>query len=82
MYVVNALGVFSCFGQNRIILGSPALKSAKITLLNGNTVKITTENFNEEKFIPKKILFNKKELSEPFITVKDFMAGCEIEFIM
>ena len=82
LYVVNALGVFPCFGQNRIILGSPALKSAKITLLNGNTVKITTENFNEEKFIPKKILFNKKELSEPFITVKDFMAGCEIEFIM
>lgn len=82
LYVVNALGIFPCFGQNRIILGSPAMKGAVLNLSNGNTLKITVENFDENKFSPKQIFFNGKELEEPFITVKELMAGGEIKFIM
>ncbi len=82
LYVVNALGIFPCFGQNRIILGSPAMKSAALVLANGNILNITVENFDENKFVPSEIYFNGKQLDAPFITVSEMMMGGEIKFVM
>ncbi len=81
LYVVNSLGVFPVFGQDKIILGSPAMKKADISLSNGKRLTVTVENFDEDKFVPDKIYFNGERLETPFITVRDLMQGGEIRFI-
>lgn len=82
LYVVNALGLFPCFGQDSVILGSPAMSGAEITLSNSNTLRISVDGFDENGFVPKEIYFNGDKLSEPFITVKQLMNGGEVKFIM
>ncbi len=82
LYIFNTLGIFPCFGQDKIILGSPAIPKATITLSNGNKLSIVAENFSKDEFVPKAIEFNGVELTEPFITVKQLMLGGEIKFIM
>lgn len=82
LYVVNALGIFPVMGQDRIILGSPALSGADIALANGNTLRISVENFADENITPKKIIWRGAELEAPFITVTDLMAGGELRFVM
>lgn len=81
LYVVNALGLFPCFGQNRVILGSPSVQGAELSLANGNRLTVTAEGFDENRFVPERIFFNGKELEEPFITVTELMQGGEIRFL-
>ncbi len=79
LYVVNALGVFPVFGQDKIILGSPVVRKAEITLSNGNTLTVTSESFDKTP-VPDEIYFNGNRLSTPFITVTELMQGGELKF--
>ncbi len=81
LYVVNALGLFPVFGQDKIILGSPAVKKAEISLSSGKKLTVTADGFDENRFVYSEIYFNGKKLKTPFITVRELMQGGEIKFI-
>ncbi len=81
LYIVNSLGIFPVFGQNKIILGSPAIKKAEISLSNGKNLTVTVESFDENIFVYNEIYFNGKKLETPFITARELMQGGEIKFI-
>ncbi len=80
LYVVNALGIFPVMGQDKIVLGSPAVEKAEIVLANQNTLIINTENFGEHSVTPREILWRGQRLEKPFISVKDLMCGGELCF--
>lgn len=82
LYVANALGLFPCFGQDKIILGSPVINEAVIKLSNGNILEIQVENFDDKNITPKEIYFNGEKKETPFITVKEMMKGGVIKFKM
>ncbi len=82
LYVVNSLGFFSVFGQNKVILGSPSVEKSEIELSNGNILKIIVKNFSNNRVVPKSVYFNGKKLTDSFITAKELMAGGEIIFEM
>ncbi len=81
LYIVNAVGLFPVFGQDKIILGSPAVKEACISLANGKALIVTCENFDEHKTAPQEFYHNGKKLNSPFISVKELMQGGEIRFV-
>ncbi len=77
LYVVNALGIFPCFGQDRVALGCPTVKAATLHLANGNTLRICRES---EGVAPNSIRLNGEVLMTPFVTVGQLMAGGELVF--
>ncbi len=82
LYVVNALGIFPVMGQNKIILGSPAVKGAEIRLANDRILTIKVDDFSDDNITPQKIVWRGSTLDTPFITVTDLMDGGELQFIM
>lgn len=81
LFVCNALGIFPCFGQDRVIIGHPLYKNAKITLANGNKLEIICDCHDSEKNAVEKITFNGRELTEPFITVTELMGGGKLAML-
>ncbi len=80
LYIVNSIGLFPVFGQNKIILGSPAMAECEISLSNGKSLRVVAENFSEDRFVYDKITLNGRVLTEPFITVTEMMQGGEMIF--
>jgi predicted alpha-1,2-mannosidase len=63
-YIFSALGFYPvCPGSNWYAIGSPLVKSAVITLENGNKVAITVKNQSEENIYIKDIIINGKRYS-------------------
>ncbi len=81
LYVVNSLGLFPVFGQDKVILVVPRIKQSVISLSNGNTLTIIAQNAENDCYIPKEYIVNGKKISAPFISVRELMRGGTIEFI-
>ena len=82
-YVFSALGFYPVLpGSDEYQIGSPLVKSAKISLENGQFLNITTENQSEKNVYVKKILVNGKEVKNHVLKHSEIANGGEIVFVM
>ncbi len=81
-YVMMALGLFPVAGQDLFLIGSPFVKSAKISLFNGRTLEIAVDKVSDEDIYVKSVRFNGKELEGYKISAGALMAGGKMEFEM
>ena len=82
-YVLSALGFYPvCPGDGKLIIGSPAVKSAVINLANGKQFSIETKNQSKENIFVKKIMLNGEEYNSSYITYDDILNGGTITFYM
>ena len=77
-YVWNALGLFPVTGQDKIIISNPLVKSAKIKLSSGSTLKITVEGQGD---YVKEAIFNGENLKSFSLSVRQLMKGGELKII-
>lgn len=82
-YVLSALGFYPLNpADGKYYIGSPLVKSAKLTLGNGKTFSIETENQAAGNVYVAKITLNGQELKEPYITQNQLMEGGVLHFVM
>ncbi|MGI5893784.1 MAG: glycoside hydrolase domain-containing protein [Candidatus Merdivicinus sp.] len=81
-YVWNTIGLFPVTGQNLILIGTPMVQAATIRLSNGNSLRIEAENFAPDHIYVEKVLFNGKELSRKWLTVRELMEGGTLQLVM
>ena len=82
-YVFSALGFYPVLpGSAEYQIGSPLVKSAKISLENGKFLNITTENQSEKNVYVKKVLVNGKEVKNHVLKHSEIANGGEIVFVM
>ncbi|MBO4368078.1 MAG: glycoside hydrolase family 92 protein, partial [Clostridia bacterium] len=78
-YLWNALGIFPVSGQDRMIIGTPRVRRARLNLANGNT--FTIRKYGHGIYV-KEALFNGKRLPSLEITVHGMMAGGVLKLMM
>ena len=78
-YLWNALGVFPVSGQNLMIVGSPRVREARLSLASGKTFTIRRQG---EGVYVKEAVFNGARLDELAISARDMMAGGELLITM
>ena len=78
-YLWNALGVFPVSGQNLMIVGSPRVREARLSLASGKTFTIRRQG---KGIYVKDAAFNGARLDELEISARDMMAGGELVVIM
>ena len=66
----------------RADFASPIVKSAKIRLWNGNTLKITVHGQSDENIYVSKACFNGRSLDDFTIPATELMRGGVLEFNM
>jgi predicted alpha-1,2-mannosidase len=82
-YVFSALGFYPVLpGSDEYQIGSPLIKTAKISLENGRFLNISTENQSEKNVYVKKVLVNGKEVKSHVLKHSDIANGGEIVFVM
>jgi predicted alpha-1,2-mannosidase len=82
-YIFSALGFYPVApGSDRYSLGSPLVKSAKLTLENGKVLSIQTKNQSEKNVYVQKVLLNGKEWKENYFIHGDLTAGATIMYEM
>jgi predicted alpha-1,2-mannosidase len=82
-YVFSALGFYPvCPGTDWYAIGSPLVKSAVITLDNGNKIKIIVKNQSENNIYIQDIILNGESYSKNYIDHKSLVNGTEIVFVM
>jgi len=82
-YIFSALGFYPLNpADGKYYIGSPLVKSAKLTLGNGKFFSITTDNQSADNVYITKITLNGQELKEPFITHNQLMEGGTLQFVM
>ncbi len=78
-YVWAALGIYPVTGQDKMLIGSPFLDGAELTLSNGKTFKITVYDNNSSHIYVKRVLLNGHELTDCSFTVREMMQGGHLE---
>jgi predicted alpha-1,2-mannosidase len=82
-YLFSALGFYPVNPvSGQYVLGSPEIKTAVLSLDNGNTFKVRAENQSDKNVYVKKAILNGQELERIFITHQEIMAGGELVFVM
>jgi predicted alpha-1,2-mannosidase len=82
-YVFSALGFYPvCPGADWYAIGSPLVKSAFISLENGNKLKIEVENQSEENVYIQNVIINGKPYSGNYLNHELLVSGSEIVFVM
>lgn len=82
-YVFSALGFYPvCPGSDQYITGSPLFQSVQISLENGNTVTIQTEDNRRENRYIQSMEINGKPYTKNYVTHDDLMNGADITFKM
>lgn len=81
-YILSSLGFYSvCPGSNQFILTSPLFDKATVNLGNGETLKITANQPQKNKYISK-IILNGEEIQACYITYEQLMQGGTLDFIL
>lgn len=75
-FVWNSLGLFPECGRDRVLVGSPCVKGAKIHLSSGNDFEISTSG---EGIYVKKALLNGRELEKMYFPLTEMMKGGKLE---
>ncbi len=82
-YVFSALGFYPvCPGSDQYSIGSPMVKSAKLTLENGKTLEIEAVNQSPENVHVTKVTVNGTNIRRNYITHKEIVDGGKIVFVM
>ncbi|MEZ0542801.1 GH92 family glycosyl hydrolase [Fibrella arboris] len=82
-YLFSAMGFYPVApGSTDYSLGSPLVKSAKLTLENGQTLTIEALNQSDKNVYVSKVVFNGATLSQPVITHEDLLKGGKLTFYM
>ena len=82
LYVWNAIGLFPVTGQNVILIGSPMVNGAKLTLANGKTLEIKVYDNNDNNIYVEKAILNGKAVNNYSFSVKEMMFGGLLEIYM
>jgi predicted alpha-1,2-mannosidase len=82
-YVFSALGFYPvCPGSDQYSIGSPMIKTAKLTLENGKTLEIEAVNQSAENIHVTKVTVNGINIRRNYLTHKELMEGGKIIFVM
>jgi predicted alpha-1,2-mannosidase len=82
-YVLSALGFYPvCPGSDQYSIGSPMIKTAKLTLENGKTLEIEAVNQSSENIHVTKVTVNGINIRRNYLTHKELMEGGKIIFVM
>ncbi|SHI45593.1 GH92 family glycosyl hydrolase [Flavobacterium terrae] len=82
-YIFSSLGFYPVApGNNEYAIGSPTVQNATINLENGKSFQIKVNNGSDKNIYVKKMLLNKKPLTNFFINYEDIIKGGTLEFIM
>lgn len=82
-YVFSALGFYPLNpADGKYYIGSPLVKSAKLSLENGKQFTISTENQSADNVYVAKVLLNGAELKQPFITHQQIVEGGTLAYVM
>jgi len=82
-YIFSALGFYPvCPGSDQYAIGSPLVKSATLTLENGETLTIETVNQSPAFVHVKKVLVNGAEIRRNYLTHAEIAGGGKITFVM
>ncbi len=78
-FVWNALGLFPVSGQDKMLIGSPVIKSAKIQLASGKTLEVCVQG---EGIFVEKAVWNGRKLQDMQFSVREMMQGGTIEIFL
>ncbi|MBO0948702.1 GH92 family glycosyl hydrolase [Fibrella forsythiae] len=82
-YLFSAMGFYPVApGSSDYSLGSPLVKSAKLTLENGQTLTIEALNQSDKNVYVSKVVFNGTTVTQPIITHEDLLKGGKLTFYM
>lgn len=82
-YVFSALGFYPVSpGSDQYSIGSPMVKSAKLTLENGKILEIEAQNQSETNVHVTKVIVNGTNIRRNYLTHKEIMNGGKITFVM
>ena len=82
-YVFSAMGFYPvCPGQDMYVFGSPIFDKVTVSLPNGNTLTIKSENNNKNNVYIQDLSFNGKQWDKNFIGHDDLLQGGTINFKM
>lgn len=81
-YVWNTLGIFPVSSQDRMIVGTPRVDSAKFLLSSGKVFEIKVHNRVEGRIYVDRALLNGRELMDFTFTVTEMMKGGTLELYM
>lgn len=81
-YIFSVLGFYpvnpaSC----KYVLGTPLYREAVLKLDRGKKLKITTENWNDHKYLIDKVFFNGRKVEGCYLDHFDLMQGGELKFV-
>ena len=82
-YMFSAMGFYPVSpGSEVYALGSPLVNSADLKLENGKVLQVEAINQGEKNVYVQKVLWNGKQLTQPFIRHSDLIAGGKLVFYM
>ena len=81
-YVWNCLGIFPVAGQNVMLIGSPKIDSASLTLANGKILDVTVHRSSDDDIYVERATLCGREISDYKISVGEFMNGGKLEIFM
>lgn len=81
-YVFSAMGFYPVAGSDRYWVGSPCIKSAEITLDNGEKLTVRVDNYGEDRIYVDSISINGEKLNGTEFAHSDISGGGEIVFSM
>lgn len=81
-YLFSAIGLYPVTpGSGEYVVTTPLFEEVLLTLANGNSLRIRSNNPEKNKYI-KAIKLNGKMLNQLYISYDDLMGGGELEFIL
>lgn len=82
-YVFSALGFYPvCPGSDQYVIGSPYLPYMDVSLTNGKHIVIKAPKVSDKNRFVQSVKLNGKPYSKMYITHKDLVDGCTLEFQM
>ena len=82
-YIFNCLGFYPlCPGSNEYELGSPCLPGVKLSLSDGGTLTVRTQNWTPEHVLVKAVYLNGQRLKGTTLRYEDIKDGADLLFVM
>ena len=80
---LNAMGFYPTAPSSNVYqICSPSDPGVELTLYNGKTIRVTTENWSEDNLYIRKMYLNGKEWDKSYLTYADIKDGAEIHYVM
>lgn len=82
-YLFTALGFYPVApGSGRYSLGSPVVRTARISMENGKFLTIEARNQSDQNVYVKSVELNGRKLDRPYVTYDELVRGGKLTFIM